>query len=135
MLWKSESNRQTFLLLASKAFLCRLACFLRGLRLSRNSQSEALIRRKGIVCPKKCPAFSGIVKHQQILDLVHFELNLGLLCFALASLFYLQKRCLQLLFAFIGKSFFCTFLIAESEVIFMVHSLLERLLREKKMIN
>ena len=55
LLW-SESNRQTFLLLASKAFLCRLACFLRGLRLSRNSQSEALIWRKSSM-PQKMSGF------------------------------------------------------------------------------
>ena len=55
LLW-SESNRQTFLLLASKAFLCRLACFLRGLRLSRNSQSEALRRRKSSM-PQKMSGF------------------------------------------------------------------------------
>ena len=108
LLW-SESNRQTFLLLASKAFLCRLACFLRGLRLSRNSQSEALIRRKGIVCPKKCPAFSGIVKHQQILDLViTLWAQFGTTYYVLhLQVYSIYRRDVYnfYIFAFISKSF------------------------------
>ena len=71
--------------------------------------SQRPLYEERVVCPKKCPAFSGIVKHQQILDLVlTLWAQFGTTYYVLhLQVYSIYRRDVYnfYIFAFISKSF------------------------------